>query len=122
MTYAFRAEGLTKRFGTTQALDSIELAAEHGTVLGVLGPNGAGKTTAVRILATLLQADSGRAQVNGYDVTRDAAKVRRSIGLTGQYASVDEDLTGTQNLVLIGQLLNLRSAAARARAAATWTR
>ncbi|WP_137120069.1 ATP-binding cassette domain-containing protein [Segeticoccus rhizosphaerae] len=117
MTYAFRAEGLTKRFGTTQALDSIELAAEHGTVLGVLGPNGAGKTTAVRILATLLQADSGRAQVNGYDVTRDAAKVRRSIGLTGQYASVDEDLTGTQNLVLIGQLLNLRSAAARARAA-----
>jgi oleandomycin transport system ATP-binding protein len=83
----------------------------------VLGPNGAGKTTAVRILATLLRADAGRAAVGGYDVVRDAAQVRRLIGLTGQYASVDEDLTGTQNLVLIGQLLDLRRRDAKARAA-----
>ncbi len=117
MTYAFEAEGLTKRFGTTQALAGIDLAAEQGTILGVLGPNGAGKTTAVRILATLLRADAGRAQVNGYDVVREAPMVRRSIGLTGQYASVDEDLTGTQNLVLIGQLLNLSTDRAKARAA-----
>jgi oleandomycin transport system ATP-binding protein len=90
--------------------------ARTGTVLGVLGPNGAGKTTAVRILATLLQADSGRARVAGFDVARDPRKVRETIGLTGQYASVDEDLTGLQNLVLIGQLLDLSIADARARA------
>ncbi|MGH3446659.1 MAG: ATP-binding cassette domain-containing protein [Nocardioidaceae bacterium] len=116
MTYAIEAEGLTKRFGTTQALAGIDLAAREGTVLGVLGPNGAGKTTAVRILATLLQADNGRARVSGLDVAADAAKVRQQIGLTGQYAAVDEDLTGTQNLVLIGQLLNLSTRDARARA------
>ncbi|SDO41579.1 oleandomycin transport system ATP-binding protein [Nakamurella panacisegetis] len=117
MTYVIEAEGLRKRFGTTQALDGVDLAARAGTVLGVLGPNGAGKTTAVRILATLLRADSGRVTVAGYDVIKDAHKVRQTIGLTGQYASVDEDLTGTQNLILIGQLLNLTTRDAKARAA-----
>ena len=117
MTYAIEATGLTKRFGTTQALAGVDLAAREGTVLGVLGPNGAGKTTAVRILATLLQPDSGTARVGGLDVVRDAAAVRSQIGLTGQYASVDEDLTGTQNLVMIGQLLNLPTRDAKARAA-----
>ncbi|MEO6088262.1 MAG: ATP-binding cassette domain-containing protein [Umezawaea sp.] len=116
MPLAFEAEGLVKKYGKTVALAGIDLAAERGTVLGVLGPNGAGKTTAVRILATLLRPDAGRATVGGLDVVADAAKVRRMIGLTGQYASVDEDLTGTQNLVLIGQLLDLRSADAKARA------
>ncbi|MFW6692905.1 ATP-binding cassette domain-containing protein [Streptomyces sp. MAR4 CNX-425] len=116
MTYAFRAEGLVKRFGATTALAGIDLAARQGTVLGVLGPNGAGKTTAVRILATLLRPDEGVATVGGLDVVRDAGEVRRLIGLTGQYASVDEDLTGTENLVLIGRLLDLRTGDARARA------
>ncbi|WP_343445699.1 ATP-binding cassette domain-containing protein [Micromonospora schwarzwaldensis] len=117
MSYAFEAEGLVKRFGSTTALAGIDLAARRGTVLGVLGPNGAGKTTAVRILATLLRPDEGRATVGGHDVVADAARVRRLIGLTGQYASVDEDLTGTQNLVLIGRLLDLSRRDARARAA-----
>ncbi|MCG5219394.1 ATP-binding cassette domain-containing protein [Streptosporangium soli] len=117
MTHAFEAEGLVKRYGKTTALAGIDLAARRGTVLGVLGPNGAGKTTAVRILATLLRPDEGRAAVAGLDVVRHAAKVRRLIGLTGQYASVDEDLTGTENLVLIGQLLDLRRPAAKSRAA-----
>ena len=112
-----QAEGLRKRFGSTQALDGVDLAVPAGTVLGVLGPNGAGKTTAVRILATLLQADSGTALVGGYDVATQPHQVRRPIGLTGQYASVDEDLTGTQNLLLIGQLLGLSSRDAKARAA-----
>ena len=116
MTYAIEATGLTKRFGETQALAGIDLAVPQGSILGVLGPNGAGKTTAVRILATLLRADSGVAHVGGYDVVRDAQKVRETIGLTGQYASVDEDLTGRQNLVLIGQLLDLRTPQARRRA------
>jgi oleandomycin transport system ATP-binding protein len=115
-TYVIEAEGLMKRFGTTQALAGVDLAAKAGTVLGVLGPNGAGKTTAVRVLATLLRADAGRATIAGYDVVKDAHKVRQTIGLTGQYASVDEDLTGTQNLVLIGQLLNLSTRDAKARA------
>src|SRR5664279_3368382 len=117
MHHIIEAEGLKKRFGKTQALDGVDLAVREGTVLGVLGPNGAGKTTAVRVLATLLQADSGRASIDGHDVVKDAAAVRRTIGLTGQYASVDEDLTGTQNLVLIGQLLNLTTMDAKARAA-----
>jgi oleandomycin transport system ATP-binding protein len=116
MTYAIEATGLTKRFGATQALAGVDLAVPEGSVLGVLGPNGAGKTTAVRILATLLRADSGSARVAGLDVVRDAARVRSLIGLTGQYASVDEDLTGTQNLVLIGKLLDLPGREARARA------
>ncbi|MGI8418875.1 MAG: ATP-binding cassette domain-containing protein [Nakamurella sp.] len=115
--YAITAEGLRKRFGTTQALDGVDLAVKPGMVLGVLGPNGAGKTTTIRILATLLRADSGHATVAGFDVAKQPADVRRTIGLTGQYASVDEDLTGTQNLVLIGQLLNLSTRDARARAA-----
>jgi oleandomycin transport system ATP-binding protein len=118
--YAIQAEGLVKRFGkganSTLALDGVDLAAKQGTVLGVLGPNGAGKTTAVRILATLLRADAGSARVAGIDVASDPHRVRQSIGLTGQYASVDEDLTGTQNLMLIGQLLNLSSRDAKSRA------
>jgi len=117
MTNAIEAEGLTKRFGDTSALAGVDLAAREGTVLGVLGPNGAGKTTAVRVLATLLRPDSGTARVAGHDVLADPAAVRARIGLTGQYASVDEDLTGTQNLLLIGQLLGLRTGEARARAA-----
>jgi oleandomycin transport system ATP-binding protein len=116
MTFAIHAEGLTKRFGDTQALAGIDLAVPPGTVLGVLGPNGAGKTTAVRILATLLRPDAGHATVAGFDVVRQPQQVRESIGLTGQYASVDEDLTGWQNLVLIGQLLDLSAAQARRRA------
>src|SRR3954454_508653 len=116
MTYAIEASGLTKRYGTTQALAGVDLAAREGTVLGVLGPNGAGKTTAVRVLATLLQPDGGSASVAGFDVVRQPAEVRARVGLTGQYASVDEDLTGTQNLLLIGQLLGLRTREARARA------
>ncbi|GAA0584858.1 daunorubicin resistance protein DrrA family ABC transporter ATP-binding protein [Paractinoplanes ferrugineus] len=112
-----RAEGLRKRFGKTQALDGVDLAMRRGTVLGVLGPNGAGKTTAVRVLATLLRPDEGYAEVAGIDVLKQPQRVRRRIGLTGQYASVDEDLTGTQNLVLIGQLLDLTTRDARKRAA-----
>jgi oleandomycin transport system ATP-binding protein len=114
---AIEATGLTKSFGKTTALAGVDLAARTGTVLGVLGPNGAGKTTAVRILATLLRADSGTALVHGFDVRTQPDKVRQSIGLTGQFASVDDDLTGTQNLVMIGQLLDLPRKAARARAA-----
>ena len=116
-TYAIEAEGLTKRFGDTQALAGIDLAVRPGTVLGVLGPNGAGKTTAVRILTTLLRADAGSARIGGHDVVREAEQVRRTIGLTGQYASVDDDLTGTQNLVMIGELLDLSRRDARTRAA-----
>src|SRR3954468_121955 len=115
-SYALEAERLTKSFGSTQALAGIDLAARPGTVLGVLGPNGAGKTTAVRILSTLLKPDAGTARILGVDVQADPERVRRSIGLTGQYASVDEDLSGTQNLVLIGRLLDLSGPAARARA------
>ena len=114
--HAFEATGLVKRFGDTTALAGVDLAARPGTVLGVLGPNGAGKTTAVRILATQLRPDAGTAHVGGLDVVHDAAAVRRLIGLTGQYASVDEDLTGTENLVLIGRLLDLSRRDARARA------
>ncbi|WP_189077887.1 ATP-binding cassette domain-containing protein [Mangrovihabitans endophyticus] len=111
-----RAEGLRKRFGKTQALDGVDLSMRRGTVLGVLGPNGAGKTTAVRVLATLLRPDEGTAEVAGIDVLKQPQRVRRRIGLTGQYASVDEDLTGTQNLVLIGQLLDLTTRDAKRRA------
>jgi len=111
------AEGLIKHFGETKALQGVDLSVARGTVLGVLGPNGAGKTTAVRILSTLLTPDGGRARVGGFDVVKDAERVRQTIGLTGQYASVDEDLTGRQNLQLIGVLLDLGKAAAKARGA-----
>ncbi|WP_156755086.1 ATP-binding cassette domain-containing protein [Actinokineospora pegani] len=114
---AIEAEGLVKRFGETVALDGVDLAVPRGKVLGVLGPNGAGKTTAVRVLATLLRADEGRAVVGGFDVVEQATAVRGLVGLTGQYASVDEDLSGAENLVLIGKLLGLSKAEAKARAA-----
>lgn len=116
MGHVIEAEGLRKRFGTTRALDGVDLAVERGTVLGVLGPNGAGKTTAVRVLATLLKPDAGRARVCGYDVVGDAVRVRAMIGLTGQYASVDEELTGMENLVMIARLLDFGRREARARA------
>jgi oleandomycin transport system ATP-binding protein len=117
MTYAIQAEGLVKRFGATVALDRADLRARTGSVLGVLGPNGAGKTTAVRILATLLRPDGGWATVGGYDVVHEAQQVRTLVGLTGQYAAVDETLTGAENLLLIGRLLDLPRRAARQRAA-----
>lgn len=116
MDHAIWAEGLVKRFGETTALDGVDLAVSPGTVLGVLGPNGAGKTTAVRILATLLRPDAGHARVGGYDVVRRPHQVRQLVGLTGQYASVDETLTGTENLLLIGRLLGLSRGSARQRA------
>jgi oleandomycin transport system ATP-binding protein len=116
-TNTIEATGLVKRFGKTTALAGVDLVARQGRVLGVLGPNGAGKTTAVRILATLLRPDRGQASVCGFDVLRNAHQVRQVIGLTGQYASVDEGLSGTNNLIMIGRLLGLPRAQARARAA-----
>jgi oleandomycin transport system ATP-binding protein len=114
---AIEARGLLKRFGKTTALAGVDLTARTGTVLGLLGPNGAGKTTAVRILATLLRPDGGEARVCGYDAGRDAHQVRQLIGLTGQYASVDEGLSGRNNLIMIGRLLGMSRPAARARTA-----
>ena len=113
---AISAEGLVKKYGTTTALDGVDLTVPTGTVLGVLGPNGAGKTTAVRILGTLLRPDAGHATVGGFDVVREAPRVREIIGLTGQYASVDEDMSGRRNLVMIGRLLGLPRLQAKARA------
>jgi oleandomycin transport system ATP-binding protein len=116
MTYSIIADGLVKRFGQTRALNGIDLAVPTGTVFGLLGPNGAGKTTAVRILATLMRPDGGHATVCGHDVVRHAHQVRQLTGLTGQYASVDESLTGAENLQLIGRLTGQSRPAARSRA------
>jgi ABC-2 type transport system ATP-binding protein len=113
---AILVEGLTKSFGDVHALRGIDLSVPRGTVLGVLGPNGAGKTTAVRILTTLLLPDQGRALVEGYDVVRQAAAVRRTIGLAGQSAAIQEELTGRENLEIIGRLYHLSWPQARSRA------
>ena len=110
------AQGLRKSYGTVEALRGVDLRAETGTVLGLLGPNGAGKTTAVRILTTLLPPDSGAARVAGYDVVREAAALRAHIGLAGQYAAVDENLSGFENLEMVGRLYHLGRADARRRA------
>jgi ABC-2 type transport system ATP-binding protein len=114
---AIEAKGLVKTFGTTRALDGIDLHIPAGSVYGLLGPNGAGKTTAVRVLATLTRPDAGVATVFGHDVVREADRVRAKVSLTGQYASVDEDLTGAENLVLLARLLGHRKPSARRRAA-----
>jgi oleandomycin transport system ATP-binding protein len=116
MDYAIRADGLVRRFGETVALDGVDLAVRTGTVLGLLGPNGAGKTTAVRVLTTLIKPDAGHASVGGFDVVKEGHRVRQIIGLTGQYASVDETLTGVENLLFIGRLLGMSRPDARARA------
>ncbi|GAA3788770.1 ATP-binding cassette domain-containing protein [Streptomyces coacervatus] len=113
---AVTVRGLVKHYGETKALDGVDLDVREGTVMGVLGPNGAGKTTLVRILSTLLAPDAGQATVAGYDVLRQPRQLRRVIGLTGQYASVDEKLPGWENLYMIGRLLDLPRKAARARA------
>ncbi|HWM04271.1 MAG TPA: ATP-binding cassette domain-containing protein [Actinophytocola sp.] len=113
---AVRAEALVKTFGSTRALDGIDFEIPTGTVLGLLGPNGAGKTTAVRILTTLLRPDSGRAWVAGHDVQAEPNAVRRSIGLSGQYAAVDENLTGFENLYMVGRLYGMNKPDSRARA------
>ncbi|MEU1257761.1 ATP-binding cassette domain-containing protein [Streptomyces chartreusis] len=113
---AIETAGLVKTFGETRAVDGVDLAVPAGTVYGVLGPNGAGKTTTVKMLATLLRPDGGEAHVFGHDVVREADAVRGRVSLTGQYASVDEDLTGTENLVLLARLLGHAKPAARERA------
>jgi ABC-2 type transport system ATP-binding protein len=110
------AEGLRKRYGDTVALDGFDLAVAEGIVHGLLGPNGAGKTTAVRVLTTLLRPDGGRAEVAGFDVVREAARVRYSIGLVGQHAAVDEILSGRQNLIMFGRLYHVGAKAAGRRA------
>jgi ABC-2 type transport system ATP-binding protein len=115
--FMIEAHGLRKRFGTTLALDGLDLAVPTGAILGVLGPNGAGKTTAIRILTTLSIPDGGSARVAGHDVVREAAAVQRNIGVTAQDATLDELLTGRQNLVMIGRLSGLRRPDAQARAA-----
>jgi ABC-2 type transport system ATP-binding protein len=119
---AVYAENLGKRFGRTEALRGLDLAVPQGMIFGILGPNGAGKTTAVRILATLTRPDSGRAVVAGYDVVRQADKLRYRIGLAGQHASVDEKLTGRENMVMFGRLYRMSKADAERRAAAVLER
>ncbi|MFI8178893.1 ATP-binding cassette domain-containing protein [Actinacidiphila glaucinigra] len=117
MPGAIHAEGLVKTFGDVRALDGVDLDVPEGTVLGLLGPNGAGKTTAVRVLTTLLQPDSGKAVVAGIDVLKHPNEVRRQIGLSGQFAAVDEYLTGRENLQMVGQLYQMSARDAKARAA-----
>jgi ABC-2 type transport system ATP-binding protein len=117
MTPAIETVQLQKTFGATRAVDGIDLSVRRGSVYGLLGPNGAGKTTTIRVLTTLLKPDGGTAHVLGHDVVREAATVRAKVGLTGQFASVDEDLTGTENLVLIGRLVGLSWRGSRTRAA-----
>ncbi len=112
---AISVRGLTKSFGSVRALDGVDLDVKRGTVLGLLGPNGAGKTTVVRVLTTLLKPDSGEARVVGLDVVRDAAKLREKIGLAGQYAAVDENLTGLENLTMVGRLYGFSRAEAKRR-------
>ncbi|MFE9766879.1 ATP-binding cassette domain-containing protein [Streptomyces sp. NPDC005808] len=114
---AIETAGLVKTFGETRAVDGVDLAVPAGTVYGVLGPNGAGKTTTVKMLATLLRPDGGQAHVFGHDVVQEADRVRERVSLTGQYASVDEDLTGHENLVLLGRLLGHHKRAAAIRSA-----
>jgi ABC-2 type transport system ATP-binding protein len=116
-SYAIEASGLVKTFGATRAVDGVDLAVPAGSVYGFLGPNGAGKTTTIRMLATLLRPDAGTARVFGHDVVRQADAVRARVGLTGQFASLDEDLTGFENLVLLARLLGHSRGGARARAA-----
>ncbi|MFE5535211.1 ATP-binding cassette domain-containing protein [Streptomyces sp. NPDC056492] len=116
MPGAIYAEGLVKTFGEVRALDGVDLDVPEGTVLGLLGPNGAGKTTAVRVLTTLLRPDSGKAVVAGIDVLRHPNEVRRAIGLSGQFAAVDEYLTGRENLRMVGRLYQMTGKAAKARA------
>jgi len=116
MPGAIYAEGLVKTFGDVKALDGVDLDVPEGTVLGLLGPNGAGKTTAVRCLTTLLRPDSGKLTVAGLDVLKQPNEVRRSIGLSGQFAAVDEYLTGRENLQMVGQLYQMKAKAAKARA------
>lgn len=113
---AIETSGLIKRFGDTVAVDGIDLSVPTGGVYGVLGPNGAGKTTTIRMLATLLPIDGGSARVLGHDVTREADTIRGKVSLTGQFASLDEDLTGTENLILLARLYGYSRAASRARA------
>jgi ABC-2 type transport system ATP-binding protein len=115
-TLAIEASGLVKSFGDVRAVDGVDLAVRTGSVYGVLGPNGAGKTTTIRMLATLLAPDEGTARVLGHDIVREGDAVRSLVSLTGQLASVDEDLTGRENLILIGRLLGLKRAGAKARA------
>jgi ABC-2 type transport system ATP-binding protein len=112
------AEGLVKTYGKVRALDGLDLRVQQGTVLGLLGPNGAGKTTAVRVLTTLLRATEGRATVAGLDVVRDAKQLRARIGVSGQYAAVDENLTGFENLDMVGRLYHLGGKASKSRARA----
>ena len=116
MGNAVLAEGLVKKYGKVTALDGVDFAIAEGSVLGLLGPNGAGKTTAVRILTTLIRPDAGHAEVTGIDVLRDPAGVRRMIGVSGQYAAVDEYLTGFENLDMVGRLYHLGRAESRERA------
>jgi ABC-2 type transport system ATP-binding protein len=117
VSLAIEASGLAKAYGRTRALDGLDLSVETGAILGMLGPNGAGKTTTVRVLTTLLRPDRGTARVGGYDVITDATRVRTQIGLTGQYAALDESLTGQANLVMVGQLSRLTGRQAKQRAA-----